>query len=122
MPDVPWGKQKSSPFLYSGNWLDTVYLSGAIIKKVNAPTDAAPYPTYDVQWRKDTIEQVVPSDFSEYLKVDRVCLLKDVETDKTSQLWKDDDMQADNAKTALQGGKWVIAPLGFYDIDPEKKE
>jgi hypothetical protein len=61
MPDVPWGKQKSSPFIYSGNWMDTVYLTGGVITAVIDSTDTVPYPTYKVKWRKDEVS-VNPSD------------------------------------------------------------
>ena len=53
MPNKPWGKQKSSPFLYSGNWMDTIYYTSAVITEVIDPTDETPYPTYKAKWRKD---------------------------------------------------------------------
>ncbi len=119
MPDRYWGAQKSNPFLFSGNWIDTVYLSGATIKEIQPPDDDRSYPTYTVAWRKEEITGVLATDFSEYQIGDRVVILKDVETDKQSQLWKDDDMQADGTQKAFKDNKWVIAPLMFYGIDPE---
>jgi hypothetical protein len=113
MPDVYWGHQKSSPFLYSGNWMDTVYYSGGRITEVIDPTEETPYPTYKVQWRKDELT-VNPSDFAEYKVDDRVTILKDVATEKTTQLWKDDDMKADCDKTV-----WQIAPITFYGLETE---
>jgi hypothetical protein len=112
MPDRFWDKQKSNPFLFSGNWMDTIYYTSGIIKEILEPTADTPYPTYTVQWRKDTYTPVRPTDFTEYKVGDRVTLLKDVETTKTSQLWKDDDME--------KFGKWVIAPLSFYNINPDE--
>ena len=109
MPDVPWGKQKSSPFIYSGNWMDTVYYTGAVIKEVIDPTDTVPYPTYTVQWRKDVVT-ATPSDFALYKVGDRVTILKDVTTEKKTQLWKDDD-----AKTF--GDTWMICPITFYGLE-----
>lgn len=111
MPDMYWGHQKSSPFIYSGNWMDTVYYTGARITEVIAPTDTVPYPTYKVQWRKDEIT-VNPSDFAEYKVDDRVTILKDVATEKKTQLWKDDDM-----KTGCDKTKWVITPITFYGLE-----
>ena len=113
MPDVPWGKQKSSPFVWSGNWMDTVYYTGAVIKEVIEPTDEAPYSTYTVTWRGKDLENVRPSDFALYKVGDRVTILKDVSTEKKTQLWKDDDMKT-------FGDNWMIAPITFYGLEQEK--
>jgi hypothetical protein len=112
MPDAPWGRQKSSPFLYSGNWMDTVYYTGAVVKEVIEPDEATPYPRYLVQRRKEVVE-AKPSDFAEYRVGDRVAILKDVATGKPSQRWKDADTQE------FDLDKWVIAPLMFYGLDQE---
>lgn len=118
MPDVPWGKQKSSPFFYSGVYIDTVYYTGARITEVIDPTDTVPYPMYKIAWRptdkyEDGIVTAKPSDFAEYKVSDRVTILKDVTTEKKSQLWKDDD-------TKEFGETWMIAPISFYGLDKEK--
>ena len=107
MPTVSWGKQKSSPFIWSGNWFNSVYLTGGVIKAVIEPTDETPYPTYTVTWRNKDIENVKPSDFCEYRVGDRFSILKDVSTTKTTQLWKDKD------QTEF-GDNWTIIPLTYY--------
>ena len=109
MPDSPWGKQKSSPFVYSGNWMDTVFYTGAVIKEVINPTDSTPYPTYKAQWRKDEVT-ATPSDFALYKVGDRVTILKAVNTDKKTQLWKDDDIKN-------FGDTWMICPITFYGLE-----
>lgn len=111
MPNVSWGKQKSSPFVYSGNWVDTVYYASGVITEVIIPTDTVPFPTYKVKWRKDEIT-VKPSDFAEYRVGDRVTILKDVSTDKKTELWKDDD-------TKTPKDNWTIAPITFYGLERE---
>jgi hypothetical protein len=116
MPDRFWDAQESSPFLMSGNFVDTIYYSGAVIKEVQEPDDERPYSQYTVQWRKDEIRDVKPTDFAEYKVGDRVTILKDVEATKKGQLWKDEDMKEFDRE------KWVIAPMMFYGIDPEKEE
>lgn len=121
MPDRFSDEQESAPFLFAGNWIDTVYYSSGIIKSVDEPTDQFPFPTYTVQWRGKTYSPVMATDFTEYKEGDRVVLLKDVETKKTSQLWKDDDMDPDKNNDFKQG-KWVIAPMMFYGYDPEKED
>jgi len=113
MPDKPWGEQKSSPFLYAGNWMDTVYYTSVVVTKVIAPTDATFYPTYEVTWRKKTLT-VKSSDFAEYKVNDRVTILKDVAATKKTQLWKDDDMDPDCAKKV-----WQMVPVTFYEITEE---
>jgi len=121
MPDKPWWDQESSPLLFSGNWADTVYLSGAVIKEIQDPTDDRPYPTYTVQWRKNEIKDVRPSDFAEYRVDDRVAVLKDIESDKKTETWKDDDTKGSEEK-AFDKDKWVIVPLMFFGIDTEKED
>ena len=121
MPDKYWDKQESSPFLFAGCFLDTIYYSSGIIKEKTEPTDEFPFFTYKVQWRKNTYSPCIATDFTEYNVDDRVVLLKNVETEKTSQLWKDDDMDPDK-NDDLTSGKWSIAPMMFYGYDPEKDE
>lgn len=112
MPGEYWGHQKSSPFIYAGNWMDTVYLTSAVIIAIIEPTDTIPFSRYMVQWRKKIIE-VNPSDFAKYEVDDRVTILKDVATEKKSQLWKDTDMET-------EGETWMICPISFYLEDQEE--
>jgi len=107
MPDLTWGSQDSSPFLWSGNWVDTVFYTCGFINDIIPPTDTTPYPVYKVQWRKEEI-MARPTDFAEYQVGDRVCILKDVSVAKQSQLWKDEDMKK-------YGDMWAIAPITFYE-------
>jgi hypothetical protein len=120
-PGKYWGHQKSNPFVYTGNWMDTVYYSSARITEVIDPTDEIPYPTYKITWHgkdkdeKDKEITVNPSDFALYKVGDRVTVLKDVASDKKTQLWKDDDMKT-------FGETWMIAPIGFYGLDIQEEE
>jgi hypothetical protein len=115
MPDRIWGEQKSSPFLFSGNWMDTVFYTSGIITEIQEPTDERPYSLYKVQWRKEEVA-VKPSDFAEYQVGDRVAVIKDITAEKQSQLWKDEDMETFDAE------KWVIAPINFYGLDQTAQE
>ena len=128
MPDVPWGTQVSSPFLYSGAWVDTVYLTGGRIIAVNPPTALEPYPTYTVFWRPTDIypdgfvTKARPSDFAEYKVKDRVTTLKDVATEKKSQQWDDDDTKDYGGKGSTPATcVWQIVPIGFYGLDKPKE-
>jgi hypothetical protein len=112
MPDKPWGEQKTSPFIYSGNWFDTVFYTSGTIIEVLDPVPPAPYNTYRVRWRKtegckDGVIVAVPTDFAEYRVGERVTILKDIAATKTSQLWKDDDM-------TTPGDTWALVPITFY--------
>lgn len=113
MPGTPWGGQKSSPFIYSGNWMDTVYLTGAKVTEVLEPTEEEPWYKYRVKWR-DQVVEANPSDFAEYQVDDRVTILKAVDMEKQSQRWKDDDVEEFDKE------KWVIIPLSFYGLDEEE--
>jgi hypothetical protein len=121
MPDKPWGRQKSSPFVWSGNWMDTVYYTGAVIKEIQEPTDDTPYSTYTVVWRGQEIKEVKPSDFAEYRVKDRVTILKDVATEKKTQLWKDDDMKFFGGEDGIapEDITWSIVPVTFYGLEKE---
>jgi hypothetical protein len=112
MPDLPWGAQESSPFLYSGNWLPTIYYDSAVIKEIVDPTDDVSYPTYTVIWHGQEIKDVRPSDFCEYRVGDRATILKDVSTDKKTQLWKDLDQKE-------FGDNWMLAPICFYGLEKQ---
>jgi hypothetical protein len=126
---VGFDSQESNPFLFAGNFMDTVYLTSGFVTAVSTPTAEFPYPQYSVMWRKDPsnssdtgiVLNVLPTDFAEYKGPqgsgavgDRVTILKDVTTTKTSQLWKDKDMSP-----PLDVTKNMIAPLMFYSINPE---
>ena len=130
MVDRPWMTQESNPFLYSANFFDTVYLTGGFIKEIIQPTDEQPWPTYKITWRSNpnnsqsTSEYLLfPTDFTEYKVGDRVIILKDVTTNKPTQLWKDPDM-ATLGGLQTPSGQAVqnvsIAPLMFYSIDPDQ--
>ncbi len=99
MPDAPWGHQETNPFLYSGNWLDTVYYTSGVIKDVNPEG-----PRYLVL-RQGKRVWARPTDYAEYKVGDRVTILKNVGTTKESQTWEDKEDF---------GEDWFIAPITFY--------
>lgn len=103
---LPWGEQESTPYLFSGNWMDTVFYTGGRVESIDESGD---FPRYQVRWRKHLLT-LNPSDFAEYQVGDRVTILKKVPEDKQSQLWKDDDTETPDEE------KWVVAPLMFYGI------
>ena len=131
MPDRVSFSQESNPFLYSGCFCDTVYFTSGIIQEIIDPTDDQPWPSYRVTWRKNPDDSngtgeylLYPTDLTEYKVGDRVIILKDVTTTKTSQQWKDDDLKT------LGGGKadpskpvqtCAVVPLMFFGIDPDKE-
>jgi hypothetical protein len=119
-PGKYWGHQKSNPFVYSGNWMDTIYYSGAIITEVIEPTDAIPYTIYKIKWhgKKDEFT-IFSSDFAMYQKDDRVTLIKDVDTTKKTQLWKDNDMKYFGGQEDVEDNRWQIVPVTFYGLEKE---
>jgi hypothetical protein len=104
-PNLPFGEQKTSPFLFSGNWVDTVFYTSATVAEVH-PDASGEFNRYTVNWRGQTLE-LMPTDFAEYREGDRVAIVKDVSATKQSQLWKDEDQKEAQ-------GAWRIAPVTFY--------
>jgi hypothetical protein len=105
-PNLTWGSQKNSPFLFGGHWIDTPFITSGeatIVEK----TDKGYY-LCQMDWRKDKQLKVYPSDFAEYKVGDRCTVMKDVNTTKTSQLWKDEDCFKFDEEI------WRIVPITYY--------
>ena len=129
-PDRVSFSQESNPFIFSGCFADTVFFTSGFIKEIIAPTDDQPWPSYRITWRKDPDDPnstgeylLYPTDFTEYKVGDRVVILKNVTTTKTSEQWKDVDLKLmGGVKT--DAGKPVqtcaVAPFAFYNIDPDQ--
>ncbi|MDI6854387.1 MAG: hypothetical protein QME75_12380 [Deltaproteobacteria bacterium] len=111
-PGKYWGEQKTSPFLFSGNWLDTLYYTSAIVEEVLEPDETRPYPLYKVKWRKagdgGNLHLARPSGFEIYEAGERVAVLKDAATERQSQTWKDDQEWDEKV--------WRLAPVTFYEV------
>lgn len=110
--DKIWGQQLSNPFIFSGNWADTIFYSSAVVKSVNAPTDDQPYPTYEVQWRGQTVT-AVPTDFAVFAVGDRVTVLKSCDATKTEQRYDDEDAK-DTASSNFNDLTWTLVPVSFF--------
>lgn len=125
-----WDTQDTSPFLFSGNWLDTVYFTSGFLNALGEASAEFPWLDCTTQWRinpnlneDDGLYILRPSDFSDYQTAeqngtdygDRLTLLKDVATTKASELWKDADMSP-----PLDTTKTQVVPIMFYGIDPDK--
>ena len=114
-PDKPWGTQKSSPFLSSGNWFDTLYYTSAKVVEVLEPEEDRPFKLYKVRWRANDDDETEflarSSGFEEYQVDDRVAILKDAATDRQSQTWEDDKEFDQNV--------WRIVPVTFWKKEEE---
>jgi hypothetical protein len=109
-PTSPWGNQSTSPFVFSGNFMDTLYYTSGKITAIEEPTDDRPYSLYTVKWRKDSVK-AKPSDFAQYTVGDRVAILKKPADDTTSQTWdKNNKFDQDN---------WIIIPVTFYEVEDQ---
>ena len=100
-PSLAWNFQKSNPFMFSGNWMETVHYTNAKVLEV---LDEEEYPKYRIQYRKYEIV-AKPTDFAAYEVDDRVTILR--LSEKKSWTWKD--------LTVFNTEEWVIAPISFYD-------
>lgn len=97
-PNLPWGWQETTPFVFSGNWMETVFYSSAIVVAV---IDSV---TYTVQYCGKHVEAKA-SDYARYEVDDRVAVLKGVEHEEISMTWED---LRDFDET------WWIVPMVFY--------
>lgn len=117
-PDKPWGDQEASPFISSGNWFDTLYYTSAKVLEVMEPDENRPFKLYKVGWRAKEEGGITeflarPSGFEEYEVDDRVAILKDAATTRTSQTWKDDQ--------EFDKEVWRIVPVTFYKKDEQEE-
>jgi hypothetical protein len=103
-PNLPWGAQRSNPYLISGAWIDTVYYTSGIVKNVIHDEE---YDKYLIQWKGQTII-AKPTDFAPYKVNDRVTIIKNINASKPTQRCDDED--ADN----FDDEEWAIAPITFY--------
>lgn len=130
MLDRFWVKQESNPFLFSGNFFDSKFLTSGFIKEIIEPTDDQPWPSYRITWRKNPDDPnsngefiVFPTDFVDYQVGDRVLIIKDITNPKISQLWSDDDMKVlggTNNDPSKPIPNCSVAPIMLYYIDPDK--
>jgi len=108
-PNLPWGTQKSSPYIFSGNWIDTLYYTSGIVKEVIQGEDSD---EYIIKWRGQEI-RVKSSDYATYKRHDRVVVLKDIKTGRPTQRFDDEDTEKFNRD------EWAIVPITFYHVGLE---
>lgn len=98
-PNLPWGWQRTSPFMFSGNRIETVYYTSAKVLEVIDAT------TYLISYNNKEVE-AKSSDYAIYKVGERVTILKGVEHPEDSMTWenlKDYDAEL-----------WSIIPVIFY--------
>jgi len=98
-PTLPWGWQERHPFVYCGNWIETVYYTSTKVVEVIDET------TYLINYHGEEIE-AKSSDYAIYNVDDRVTILKGVEHEEDSMTWE--DITEYNIYT------WSIIPAIFY--------
>lgn len=99
-PNLPWGWQLKNPFVFSGNWIETVYYTSAKVLEVVDET------TYIISYQGKEIE-AKSTDYAIYKVEDRVTILKGVEHPEDSMTWKD--------MTDYNTDIWSIIPMVFYE-------
>jgi hypothetical protein len=103
-PNLPWGKQGTNPYVFSGNWMDTVFYSSGRVLEVQPDTEDRPYNLYTIKRRGETVA-ATPIDFAQHGIKTRCTILKNPLPDVRCITWEDD-------KTFQ--GDWAIAPVLFY--------
>ena len=103
-PNLPWSNSpddpKYHPFLFSGMFMDTVFITSGHVLEVENTADG--FCKVRVKWREKEI-WAYPTDFAQYAEGDRVTIMKTITVTKTSELWKDEDLWSFNERTS---GEW----------------
>ena len=104
-PNLPWGWQRTSPFMFSGNRIETVYYTSAkVLEVIDATTYLISYSNKEVEAKS--------SDYAIYKVGERVTILKGVEHEEDSMTWED----LKEYDTEL----WSIIPAIFYHKEEEE--
>lgn len=108
-PNLPWTLAQAPgrhPFIFSGAYMDTVYITSAEVYEVIE--NAVGYQTLKIKWRGQDII-AYPTDFAEYQVGDRVTILKDVSTTKLTETFKDEDLWKYDEEV------WRVIPFTYYN-------
>lgn len=119
LPPHVWWFQKTSPFLYAGNWVETTSLtSGIVTEKIleSDRTDGGIGNEYKVKIHGYEI-YIYASDYKEYEIGDRVAILKTQSVKETavqeSFVWTDMYMMEEMDKER-KSYDYIILPFSFY--------
>jgi hypothetical protein len=108
-PNLPWTLAKDGPefhpFLFSGAFMDTVFITSAEVTEVEETPEG--YCKVKFLWREQEI-WAYPSDFAKYEVGDRVTICKTIKTNKTSELWEDEDLRVFDREI------WRVVPITYY--------
>jgi hypothetical protein len=108
-PNLPWSispdEPKFHPFLFSGMFMDTVFITSGHVLEVENTADG--FCKVRVKWREKEI-WAYPTDFAQYAEGDRVTIMKNITATKTSELWKDEDLWS------FDEDVWRVAPITYY--------
>jgi len=114
-----WWFQETSPFLYSGHWLETEFYTSGIVKEVQVidedftPGDGEVGNRYKI-WVKNEEIIVKSSDFLEYEVDERVGLLKTWRDGSGTGGFNWQNLSLLNTGATLTE-TWIIVPAGFYN-------
>jgi hypothetical protein len=118
-----WWFQKSNPFLYAGNWFDTLDLtSGIIVSKTEAgeethPTTGEACTGYRIKVHGREVD-IFSSDYLEYEVGTRVGVCKirgDYDEEEMVFNHKYQSLQGDPTKGPIISTDYIIIPITFYE-------
>jgi len=122
-PPHVWWFQESSPFLYAGNWVETLNLTSGVVTAVTleaARTDGGIGNQYNVKIQG--CEVIVDStDFFEYAVGERVAVLKvsstvfSIGNYNSSFTWLEQPLLKDTDKLTKKAD-YVIAPMTYFKV------
>ena len=127
-PSHVWWFQKTSPFLYSGNWFETNYYTSGVVTEVLQPSEGSFGPIYKCVVRGIEV-CIASSDFYGYNVGDRVAVLRINDLDrfpdqtKGNFKWKElEDLiareklekEAPSNASYVVNQNMMILPMSFY--------
>ena len=108
-PNLAWSispeDPRYSPFLFSGMFMDTVFITSAHVLDVEESTEG--YCKVKCKWREQEI-WAYPTDFAKYEVDDRVTIIKTITTDKTSNSGRTRTCGLSTTEI------WRVAPITYY--------
>jgi len=114
-----WWFQETSPFLYSGHWVETEFYTSGVVQEVQVidddftPGDGEVGNRYKI-WVKNEEIVVKSSDFLEYEVDERVGLLKTWREGSGDGGFNWQDLELlDTGETLTE--EWVVVPADFYN-------
>ncbi len=109
LPYHVWWYQETCPFVYAGNWFETLYYTSGIVTEVIEPGAGEVGKSYIVKIKGEEL-QMKSTDLYEYEIGERVAVLKTIGLPDQVFNWQDLEIKGDG----MIATDWEILPVSFY--------